>query len=176
VEKNEKNPPAFERVESSAILERGRFGKTETPLLWIEASALTDIARMLREDPELSLDWLENLTVMQVDRILVASWFLRSRKTKARVVLRSTVVPGARDDEAELPSTTSVWPEARQLERESSELFGIRFGGEPIPRRILAGGLDGFPLRKTFDMRSVVARDPGRGAGAPFAVGASYGL
>lgn len=177
MEKNEKNPLAFDRVQSSAILEKGRFGKTDTPLLWVEASAIEDVAKLLREDPELQLDWLENLSVMQVDRILVASWFLRSRKTRARIVLRSTIVAGTMNDEVDLPSTVSVWPEARTLESESSELFGIRFGGEPIPRRILPAGIEGFPLRKTFDMRSVVARDPGRGRGEAIpALEASFGL
>jgi NADH:ubiquinone oxidoreductase subunit C len=165
VEKNVKST-AFEKLESSAILEKGRFGRTNTPLLWVEAGSIADVARLLREDPELSLDWLENLSVMQVDRVLVASWFLRSRKTKSRLVLRSTVVPPSPESEADLPSTRSVWPEAALMERENAELFGIRFDGAPVPRRLLHGGIAGFPLRKNFDMRSVPTRDAGVGESA----------
>jgi NADH:ubiquinone oxidoreductase subunit C len=163
VEKNVKSS-AFENVAKGAILEKGRFGKTDIPLLWVEAGSIADVARLLREDPELSLDWLENLSVMQVDRILVASWFLRSRKTKARFVLRSTVVASKGDAEVDFPSTVSVWPEARAFESESAELFGIRFGGAPVPRRLLQPGFQGFPLRKNFDMKSLVRRDMGVGA------------
>jgi NADH:ubiquinone oxidoreductase subunit C len=139
----------------------------------VEASSIVDVARLLREDPDLSLDWLENLSVMQVDRILVATWFLRSRKTDSRFVLRSTVVPRSAEEEVDLPSTESVWPEAVVAEQESSELFGIRFGGRPVPRRLLPDGFSGFPLRKAFDMRSIPARDTGRGEPA-FAMETSF--
>jgi Ni,Fe-hydrogenase III component G len=148
---------------SDAVLERGRFGKTDIPLLWVEGDSIPEIARLLRADPDLQLDWLENLSVMQVDGILVASWFLRSRKTKAKFVLRSTVMPGRDDQVVDLASTADVWPESELLERESSELFGIRFGGRELPQRLLPKDFAGFPLRKEFDMRAVLARDSGLG-------------
>jgi NADH:ubiquinone oxidoreductase subunit C len=137
-------------VFDAKILERGRFGKTSTPLFWVEQSSILDLAKALRTDAEISLDWLENFSVMQMDEILVVTWFLRSRKHRSRLVLRSTVVPSGPDAVADFPSTVGIWPEAELMEREASELFGIRFGGREIPRRLLAPDFKGFPLRKSF--------------------------
>jgi NADH:ubiquinone oxidoreductase subunit C len=148
VEKNE-----LSSVFNAKILDRARFGKTDVPLFWVEQGSLKELAASLRADPEISIDWLENLSVMQVDEILVVTWFLRSRKGRKRLVLRSTVVPAHANDAADLPSLADTWPEASLMEREASEMFGIRFGGREIPRRILPAGFSGFPLRKSFSMQ-----------------------
>jgi NADH:ubiquinone oxidoreductase subunit C len=145
VEKNE-----LSSVFSAKILERARFGKSDVPLFWVEQDSLVSLARSLRTDPEIAIDWLENLSVMQVDEILVVTWFLRSRTGRKRLVLRSTVVPANANEAADLPSLADVWPEASLMEREASEMFGIRFGGREIPRRILPQGFVGFPLRKSY--------------------------
>ena len=49
-----------------------------------------------------------------------------------------------------VPSATGVWPAANWLERETAEMFGVRFNGHPDPRTLLMPEDmdDTFPLRK----------------------------
>lgn len=52
-------------------------------------------------------------------------------------------------DSPEVPSVSSVWPGAVWHERETYDLMGIRFIGNPDLRRILLPEeYEGFPLRK----------------------------
>ena len=50
-----------------------------------------------------------------------------------------------------VPSVTSIWPVAGWLERETYDMYGVLFEGNPDLRRILTDyGFQGHPLRKDF--------------------------
>lgn len=54
-------------------------------------------------------------------------------------------------ESAEIPSLVSVWPSADYQERESYDMFGIRYSGHPNLQRLLTWeGFDGYPLRKDW--------------------------
>ncbi len=54
-------------------------------------------------------------------------------------------------DWVEFESVTSVWKSANWHERETAELYGIRFIGHPDPRYLLLPATwQGFPLRKNY--------------------------
>jgi NADH/F420H2 dehydrogenase subunit C len=51
----------------------------------------------------------------------------------------------------EVDSVVSVWPTANWLERETYDMYGIRFAGHPDLRRMLLDDdFEGYPLLKTF--------------------------
>lgn len=54
------------------------------------------------------------------------------------------------------PSLVSLWPGANWHERETYDMFGIRFDGHPDLRRILMwDGYPYFPLRKEFPLAGI---------------------
>jgi NADH-quinone oxidoreductase subunit C len=68
---------------------------------------------------------------------------------------RIRVKCGAADGE-EVPSIAGVYLTANWCERETWDMFGIRFSGHPDLRRILTWeGFHGHPLRKDFPLEGV---------------------
>jgi NADH-quinone oxidoreductase subunit C len=148
-------------------------------LLVDNAHALA-VARFLREDQQLRLDYASNVSgVDWLDAVL-------SEKVKVKKVVdgvekevdetRKTPRPGYleavyhlysmelkhgpvvlrlrtenRTDRTQLPSLTSVWRGAEFQEREIYDLYGIVFDGHPDLRRILMwDGFKDYPMRKDY--------------------------
>ncbi|MGF1484485.1 MAG: NADH-quinone oxidoreductase subunit C [Opitutales bacterium] len=64
-------------------------------------------------------------------------------------------------DEPEIPSLCGVWPAANWHERETFDMFGIRFAGHPDLRRILMwDSYPYFPLRKDFPLAGIETELP----------------
>ena len=61
------------------------------------------------------------------------------------------------DETAPVPSVHTIWPVATWWERETWDLFGVVFSGQPDLRRILTDyGFEGHPLRKDFPLTGYV--------------------
>ena len=81
--------------------------------------------------------------------VVVELLSLRDRK---RVRVRCQV-PG---DDPWVPTLFDVWPGVEAHERETYDMFGIRFEGHPDPSRILMPeDWEGHPLRKDYDVGHV---------------------
>lgn len=88
---------------------------------------------------------------------LEAVYFLSSLEHPNKVSLR---VPVPRDG-PRVRSVTPLWGAADWHERETYDLFGIRFDGHPDPRRILLPeDWVGYPLRKDYQDERLVAYTP----------------
>lgn len=147
-----------------AVLEKQRFGRTQSQYLWIEMQSIGKVALLLKEGQDFLFDQLENLSVMQMDNSLVLTYFLYSSRDKYNLILRSCLdlTPprsqtwkGASHDvyQITVPSVSDVWITAEAMEPEITDLFGIyfldRFGG--IKKRApfwLPKGWEGYPMRK----------------------------
>jgi NADH-quinone oxidoreductase subunit C len=96
---------------------------------------------------------------------LAVVYHLHSRASGLEVAIRARVAR----DVATVPSVSSVWPTALWGERETYDMYGLRFEGHPDLRRILLPeDWDGFPLRKDYAMPSHYQDVPLEGA--PLAV------
>lgn len=92
-----------------------------------------------------AVDW----SAEQSPRFTVV-WHLYSRTKHAYVRLAADC---ASDAEPSMPTATGLWAGADWHERETYDLFGIKFTGHPDLRRILMWeGYPYFPLRKEFPL------------------------
>jgi NADH-quinone oxidoreductase subunit C len=159
------------------VLNSSMSGQHSLLLDWEHA---LEVAKFLRDDTELRLDYCSNVTgVDWLDSEV-------SEKVKMKQLvdgveqeveeIRKTRVPGYleaiyhlysmekkhgpvvirlrtenRSDETTLPSLTPVWRSAEFQEREIFDLYGIIFKGHPDLRRILMwDGFEDHPMRKDY--------------------------
>src|SRR5262249_28422718 len=75
--------------------------------------------------------------------------------TRAPVYVRAM----ANDPDPALPSVVSLWKGADWMEREVYDMFGVRFDGHPVLRRILMPTeFTSHPLRKDYPLRGLGER------------------
>jgi len=155
-------------------------GPANQPSLLIDNQHAPAVAKFLRDDPALRLDFCSNATGVD--------WLDRTVKKTAKVmrivegvekeVAETTEekIPGYleavyhlysmthkhgpvvirmrtldRVEGARLPSLTPIWRSAELQEREIFDLYGIRFDGHPDLRRILMWDeFEDYPMRKDY--------------------------
>jgi NADH-quinone oxidoreductase subunit C len=120
-----------------------------------DGDKLLDIARTLRDHPDLRFEQLIDLSGIDYSQFagwtggrFAAACHLLSQTHNRRLRLRAF----AADAEAPvLPTLTGIWNGANWYEREAFDMFGIVFEGHPDLRRILTDyGFVGHPFRKDF--------------------------
>lgn len=115
----------------------------------VPAANVKDLAGFLKQN--LGFDFLNVLTAVDYvkeNRFEVIYHFLRSSQPSLHVWLK---VDLPREGEPSLPSLSGLFSAADWQERETFDLFGIRFEGHPNPKRILLwDGYPGWPLRKDY--------------------------
>lgn len=118
----------------------------------VAREAWREVARFLRDDPELRYNFLMDVTAVdylwqgRTPRFEVVA-HLYSLPYNRRIRLK-TPVPEA---DARLASLRPVWEGANWFEREVYDMFGIVFEGHGDLRRILMyEGFEGHPLRKDY--------------------------
>ncbi len=116
----------------------------------VPAQSLLRVAEYLASEPSLRFTFLSDLSA--VDRFPIEPRFelnyhVLSLDRKERLRLRVRL-PGA---EPAVASVIPVWPTANWHERETFDLFGIRFNGHPdLTRILLPDEWEGYPLRKDY--------------------------
>jgi NADH-quinone oxidoreductase subunit C len=108
------------------------------------------VAKFLRDDSDLKLDFLSNVTgVDWPDSIEVVYHLYSVEKKHGPVILRMKTVN--RSDQVELPSLTPIWRSAEFQEREVFDLYGIVFTGHPDLRRLLMWDeFKDHPMRRDY--------------------------
>ena len=136
---------------SDAIIDAKEFVGEIT--LIVDRARIVDVARSFKND---GFSYLVDLAGVDYSKYpnhagprFGVSYTLYSFPKNARVRLRVLT-----DDS--VPSVTSVWKTANWHERETFDMFGIRFEGHPNLERILMWeGFNGHPLRKDFPIRGI---------------------
>ena len=113
----------------------------------IAAENIKSACLELRNNDDLSFDYLLLLCVVDYEEYLQVVYFLYSTSKKHIVTLKVDLSP----DDPSINSVTSVWPGANWYERESHDLFGVFFVGHPnLKPLLLYDGFEGYPGRKSF--------------------------
>ncbi|MEZ4501704.1 MAG: NADH-quinone oxidoreductase subunit C [Dehalococcoidia bacterium] len=110
--------------------------------------------RALKTDGELHFDYLRCLTAVdnEADGIDVV-YHLYSTDKKHNLTVKTTLPV----DDLRVDTATTVWRAANWLERETAEMFGVRFNNHPDPRTLLMPEDmdDTFPLRKDHPLAEI---------------------
>lgn len=150
------------------------------PSLLIDTEHGFAVAKFLRDDAELRLDYCSNATgvdwpsVVTKSKVKVKKVVDGVEKEVEEVVENKTpeylesvyhlysmalkhgpviirMRTGNRSDNGSLPSLTPLWRSCEYQEREIFDLFGIQFQGHPDLRRILMWeGFKDFPMRRDY--------------------------
>ncbi len=120
----------------------------------VEAGEVAAACTALRDDEESMFDYLRSITAVDnMDEGMEVVYHLYSINKKHDLTLKVFL----NNDSLEVPSVTEVWPAANWLERETAEMFGIKFLGHPDPRNLLMPEeiTDSFPLRKDHPLAEI---------------------
>lgn len=114
----------------------------------IRPPVLLEVARYLRDTPDLAFDFLASVTAVDYIDYFELVYHLTSIVHNHSLILKARCY-GRENPQA--PSVCSVWPAADFQEREIYDLMGVSFIGHPNLKRILTWeGFPGHPLRKDF--------------------------
>lgn len=121
----------------------------------VDKSDIVEITRFLKEDTELKFNLLVDLTAVdrakRKDRFEVV-YNLFSLKNKFRIRLKARVD----ESDCSIDSITSVYGTADWHERETYDMFGIKFNNHPDLRRIyMPEDYEYYPLRKDFPLLGI---------------------
>lgn len=150
------------------------------PSLIVGRESVLEVARLLRDDPELRLDYTSNvsgvdwLDVVTKEKVKVKKKIDGDEKEVEETIEKKRagylevvyhlfsmalkhgpvilrIRTGNRSDDITVPSLTPIWRGAELQEREVFDLYGIKFSGHPDLRRILMwDGFTDFPMRKDY--------------------------
>jgi NADH-quinone oxidoreductase subunit C len=112
-----------------------------------------DVIRFLRDEPEFACDFCDFTAGVDLGPEqgfeVVTQLFSTEHHHEVRVKVR---LP---HDDPVAPTISDLFPGCNWHERETMEMFGIRFEGHPQPvKLLLAEPFEGHPLRKDFALMS----------------------
>jgi NADH-quinone oxidoreductase subunit C len=141
---------ALDAALPGAVVSAKQFAREVT--VTVSRERVADVARHLKEAQDFrycvdvtAVDWRDRQPRFDV----VYHFYSFSKNDRIRVKC------GAAEGE-DVPSIATVFLAANWSERETWDMFGIRFAGHPDLRRILTWeGFHGHPLRKDFPLEGV---------------------
>lgn len=121
----------------------------------VRKDAVVTCAKLLRDDERFAFDSLRDVCGADYARPgerFEVVYNLYSLKHNRRIRLKVRV----EESDCRVPSVTGVWPAADWAERETFDMFGIRFDGHPDLRRIyMPPEFEYYPLRKDFPLMGI---------------------
>jgi NADH-quinone oxidoreductase subunit C len=132
----------------------------------VDAARIADVMRTLRDDPELGMNGLMDLTAVDYfgrEPRFEVVYHLRAFRSGARLRVKAPLAEPEDGESPILDTVVPLWAAANWWEREVWDLYGIKFRGHPDLRRILMyEEFVGHPLRKDYpkEKRQPLVRRP----------------
>lgn len=121
----------------------------------VDSSNLVAVCRFLRD--QLGFDMLSCISGVDMLDHLETVYHLRSLTRKQLLQIKVRLD----HEKPEVDSVVSVWPTANWLERETYDMYGIKFSGHPDLRRMLLDDdFEGYPLLKSFHQVPMTVKSP----------------
>ncbi len=121
----------------------------------IDRTNLVAVCRFLRD--QLGFDLLSSISGVDMLDHLETVYHVRSTVRGQLLQLKVRLD----HEKPEVDSVVSVWPTANWLERETYDMFGIKFAGHPDLRRMLLDDdFEGYPLLKSFHQVPITVKPP----------------
>ena len=130
----------------------------------IDRKHVLPVMEFLKNDPALRFDFLMDVTAVdhlgleipEIGERFSVVYQLCSFPNRHRYRVKTRVS----EDDPVVPSVIELWQSALWAERETYDMFGIEFDGNPDMRRLLMPeDFPGFPLRKDYPLRGRGERD-----------------
>ena len=116
-------------------------------VLTVPPSRVPEVCRTMREHPQLAMDYLRCLSVVDYVDHLQVVYHLYSTTRRHRAVVKTNLPP----DDPRVPTITPIYPGANWHEREGHDLYGVVFEGHPnLKPLLLYEGFEGYPGRKDY--------------------------
>jgi NADH-quinone oxidoreductase subunit C len=144
---------------------RARFGRDVLDLVeqhghavaTVTAERYRDVCRFLRDDPDVACDYCDFTAGVDFGPDggfeVVTHLFSIRHQHNVRVKVK---LP---HDDPVCPTVSDLFPTSDWHERETREMFGIRFEGHPKPvKLLLSEPFEGEPLRKDFPLMTREAK------------------
>ena len=123
--------------------------------LEVDRTNLVAVCRFLRD--QLGFDLLSSISGVDMLDHLETVYHVRSL-TRGQILQIKVRLD---HEKPEVDSVVSVWPTANWLERETYDMYGIRFAGHPDLRRMLLDDdFVGYPLLKSFHQVPFTVKQP----------------
>lgn len=117
------------------------------PFINVSPEKITDICLFLRDDEKMNFDYLVLLSGMDYGDKLGVVYHLYSLDKKHRIVLKCEL----ERENPVIPTIEKVWRSADWHERETWDMYGVKFEGHHNLIRILCPyDWEGYPLRKDY--------------------------
>ena len=121
----------------------------------VRKEGIVRVCQFLRDDQDLAFDMIVDLLGVDMDRaegrfeVLYNLYSLKNR-TYLRLKVR------VNEDDPVVPTVTGVWTGANWHERETFDMYGIKFAGHPDLRRMyMPEEFEYYPLRKDFPLMGI---------------------
>lgn len=138
---------------------KARFGDAITDVvefrgettIHVKPNAIVDVCTFLRDDESTLYNFMSDISAADIwpdEPRFQVNYHLYSMSNNTRLRLKVSV----RDGEP-IPTVTGVWRTANWYERETYDLFGVKFTGHPDLRRLLLpDDYLGHPMRRDAPM------------------------
>ncbi len=119
-------------------------------VVYIARDALVKVATFLRDDPSMAFDspvFCTCIDLLDQEPRFEVCYQLRSLKHGHRIRLKIRLP----SEDPSVPTLSGIWPGFNWQERETFDMYGIRFTDHPDLRRIyMYDEFVGYPLRKDY--------------------------